>query len=236
LSYEDYEVEKGWDDKAFGLFTEEDAAYFASEVKGLAPVGRDPLRVLEIGFGNGRFLGWAAAQRYTTAGLEINERLVARANAHGFNAASSLDGLADSAPKEFDLIAAFDVLEHIQRDHLVGFLRQLRGCCHPETRLVFRFPNGDNPFALYLQNGDWTHRTGIGSHMIAQLADLAGYELVAVRRRRTPFGGTSVARRLKLLFGWPLRVFFGTMIRYVFMGGVRVEFSADLVAVLKRRP
>jgi SAM-dependent methyltransferase len=235
LSYEDYEIEKGWTREAFGRCNDEDRAYFGAEISGLALPAEGKLRILELGFGNGRFLAWAVSEGHYTVGVEINERLVHRAKEHGFHASTSLTNLADDSSRPFDLIAAFDVLEHIDRDHLIEFLRQLRPCAHEGTRLLFRFPNADNPFALYLQNGDLTHRTAIGSKMIRQIAELAGYHLVAVRRPVTPLAGASLLRRVKLLAGWPVRLAIGLVFRYVFMGGERIEFSANLVAVLKPR-
>jgi 2-polyprenyl-3-methyl-5-hydroxy-6-metoxy-1,4-benzoquinol methylase len=236
LSYQDYEIEKGWAPEAFGSFSEQDAVYFGCEIGRPAPSGQSKLNILEVGFGNGQFLGWAASQGHTAVGIELNERLIQRATERGFNASTSVEGLPDQAPKVFDLIVAFDVIEHIERDDLIGFLRHLQAYTNKDTQLVFRFPNGDNPFAAYLQNGDWTHRTAIGSLMIKQLAALAGYDVVAVRRSVTPMKGTSLRRRAQLLVGWPLRWLLGSVIRYVFMGGMPVQFSANLVAVLKPRP
>ena len=53
------------------------------------------LRILEVGFGSGRFLDWAQAQGMTTAGVEIIPECVeaARARGHDVFAGELREGL-----------------------------------------------------------------------------------------------------------------------------------------------
>lgn len=236
MSYENYERAQGWNEGDFGAFREEQSAWFEAELQGtLAPVV-GALRVLDIGFGNGSFMGWARSRGWDCEGCEVNTRLVERARQHGFQAAATLEELA-SLPgwQSYDLITAFDVLEHIDRDALVSFLVSVRKLCKPQTLLLFRFPNGDNPFSAPVQNGDVTHRTAIGQAMVRQVAELAEFDIVRLENPKIALRGASLARKAGVWIGGPLRRLLGAFIRHLFMAGMPVVFTGNLVAVLRPR-
>ena len=234
--YDGYEQGKGWSDAAFGACSTTQGSQFQAELEPFehAELAGKPLRVLDVGFGNGSFLGWARGRGWACDGVEVNERLVERARAKGFDAWQSVES-AVQAGRAYDLITAFDVLEHIERTELVLFLKSLCQACHPRTLMLLRFPNGDNPFALPMQNGDVTHRTSIGQAMIRQVAELAGVEVVALREPRQPVEGIALKRRAAVAVGLPLRWAIGQAIRHLFMGGADVFFSSNLIVVLRLR-
>src|ERR1700755_1345768 len=72
--YAHYAEWKRWDGAAAP--DEKDARYFAAEFEGVALAGK---RVLEIGFGNGRFLAWARDAGARVVGVEINAPMRAAA-------------------------------------------------------------------------------------------------------------------------------------------------------------
>jgi len=236
MSYDNYERAQGWSEQSFGSYSSEQANYFEVELRSLSIDAGKRLRVLDIGFGNGAFLGWARERGFQCEGIEINPRLVERAAGNEFRAATSLEGLHGLSDwRPYDLIAAFDVLEHIDRDSLVPFLRSLHTACHSGTLILFRFPNGDNPFSLPVQNGDVTHRTSIGQSMLRQIAELSDLDVVALGSPQQSTKGASLTRKLAVAIGIPIRWVLGTLIRHLFMGGMAVVFSGNLVAVLKPR-
>ena len=107
--YETYDRWKDWDDAAFLSCSPRQAAYFAGELAG------HPLKdshVLEIGFGNGEFLGFARGLGAHVYGTEVQPALVERARQAGI--ATLEADLADADRKlarPVDLVVAFDVLE-----------------------------------------------------------------------------------------------------------------------------
>ena len=235
-AYDGYERAKGWSDAAFGAYSTTQGSQFQAELEPFenAELAGKPLRVLDVGFGNGSFLGWARGKGWACDGIEVNERLIERARAKGFDAWQDVES-ALQARRAYDLITAFDVLEHIERTELVSFLSSLRRACHPRTLMLLRFPNGDNPFALPMQNGDVTHRTSIGQAMIRQVAELAGVEVVALREPRQPVDGIALKRRAMVAIGLSVRRAIGHAIRHLFMGGADVFFSSNLIVVLRLR-
>lgn len=172
---DEYSSWKGWAAEQFGQFNKRAARYYGWHIQ-RACGARDGLRVLEVGFGNGSFMGWLKAHGHHVMGIEANPELVRRAHDKGFDACNSLEELS-SNETGFDLIAAFDVAEHVPTDELPSFLRTLRDRSAPNGRLMLRYPNGDSPFSLLHQNGDLTHITAIGRAKLQQAAQLSGWRV-----------------------------------------------------------
>jgi hypothetical protein len=165
--------------------------------------------------------------------MELNERLLRRAQGAGFPAVSSFSSIQISEQHTFQVVTAFDVLEHIRREDLVNFLRDIRSVCSRDAVVILRFPNGDNPFSLFMQNGDVTHQTWIGRGMLRQIAHLAGFDLESLRAPFIPTQGSSLKRRVSVALGIPVRWAVGRMISGIFMGGAEVSMSPNLLAVLR---
>jgi SAM-dependent methyltransferase len=168
---------KGWDEANFGRFTDNDRRYFEWHVR-RALRGREPQRVLEIGFGNGSFLGFGRARGWDIIGVEISSELRARAERAGYRTVADIDLLAPDAG--FDLVALFDVLEHLEADQLIGFVRKLRALLVPSGAILLRVPNGDSPFGRRHQHGDMTHRVAIGEMMLRQIAAASDLQVGAL--------------------------------------------------------
>jgi 2-polyprenyl-3-methyl-5-hydroxy-6-metoxy-1,4-benzoquinol methylase len=164
----DYARWKGWDPTRFGTVKARDANYFAWHVA--RAVGRDRrgMNVLEIGFGNGTFLGWVRREGHRIAGTEIDASLVELARKAGFEAAASPEALDGAAP--WDLIVGFDVLEHVPPEAAAAFIGGLAQRLAPDGRMLFRFPNGESPFGLIRQHRDATHVHVLGVSRMRQIA------------------------------------------------------------------
>lgn len=166
---------KGWDLGAFAAVSAAQRDYFSQEVAALP--GLRVRRALDVGFGLGNFLGFGRERGWEMSGTEVIPELVAAARSAGFDAHPA-DCLADLPAGAFDLVTAFDVLEHIPEPELPGFLALLRDRLAPGGLLLCRFPNGDSPFGRPFQNGDPTHRTVIGEAKLNAMLPKAGLEIV----------------------------------------------------------
>ena len=58
---------------------------------------------------------------------------------------------------EYDLVTAFDVVEHFRKDELFDFLDALFGALRPEGRAIFQTPNAESPWGMAVFYGDLTH-------------------------------------------------------------------------------
>lgn len=173
-----YSAWKGWDDTTrFGALGRGDAAYFARELRNVRRPVHD---VLEIGFGSGTFLAYCRTQGWNVTGTELSPEQVDAGRAAGFHVelASALPDLPDSS---FDLVAAFDVLEHIPEADSVAFLSTLAAKTRVGGTILLRYPNADTWLGNVFQHGDPTHVSAIGYHKLQYLAERSGLDLVTYR-------------------------------------------------------
>jgi len=196
----EYRTWKAWQADRFGKFTAADALAFRSELKRSGiPLDR-PFSVLEIGFGNGLFASWVAAQGWSFVGTELDPELIRRARTSGLEAHSFDAGLITAAAgRTFDLVVAFDILEHLTLDQIVELLTIIRTILAPRGRFIARFPSGDSPFSRSLQYGDITHKSVIGSGIVMQLALRTGFRVLQVRAPMLPIFGVGWRRGFRRL-------------------------------------
>ena len=226
-----YAAWKSWRCEAFGLPTPAACAYFSQLCRHFIGTRRTSLAVLEVGFGNGQFLGWCRQRDMAVCGVETNPALLARARAAGFDCAASIDELGGH---RFDLITLFDVLEHVPEAAISAFLVQLAQRLQPGGRIILRTPNGCSPFGLQHQHGDTTHVSILTAQKFRYLIAPAGlrqnycgtdmYPLYAGSLRAMP------ARALRRI----LHSLCERIVRFVFAPQPRGVLSANLLTVLQK--
>jgi 2-polyprenyl-3-methyl-5-hydroxy-6-metoxy-1,4-benzoquinol methylase len=230
---DDYVAWKAWKPEDFGRFSKAEARYFdwhlRRAVGGTPPPSAAGLKVLEIGFGNGSFMGWAKARGHRVVGVDISTELVARAAAAGFEAHQSLDGPAPD--QRFDLVVALDVMEHIPSDHSAAWLRGLRDRLAPQGRVLLRFPNAESPFGQWYQNGDITHIQALGHSRLRQLAALAELRILHVGER-LPWAAQPLAKRPQALLYATARKLFERQLRKMYGLDRGMDFSPNQFVVL----
>jgi SAM-dependent methyltransferase len=232
-SNSDYMNWKEWGIRTFAQLNISDKRYFDSELKGLLIKDVIPLpRILEIGFGNGKFLQYCLDCGWDITGTEINPLLVQTAQEKGFHAILSED-LVELADEQFDLVVAFDVLEHIPQDKIIFFLTQIKRVLKQDGVCLLRFPNGDSPFGLANQNGDITHVTAIGSEKIKFFASQASLDLIACRGEREPLLEKSLSKTLRRVVSIAFKKIINGFIYLVFYKK-RNYCSDNLVVILKK--
>ncbi|MEI7967422.1 MAG: class I SAM-dependent methyltransferase [Betaproteobacteria bacterium] len=182
---------KGWSSDGFGRYKKHWARYYRNEIQACestqAGESRRQLRLLEIGFGNGSFLGWARDQGHTIYGIEIDAPQLAAAQRAGFQARGSLSELDAAYDIDgLDGVVAFDVFEHLSSSQLIELLQGVHRLLKPGGWVLARFPNGDSPFGRLNQHGDLTHVTTLGSTALRQLALASNLQLLYVGSPQTP--------------------------------------------------
>ncbi len=229
-----YVAWKNWQTEQFGSYSRFDSASFAAELAGLLPVGRRA-RVLELGFGNGPFLGWCGAQGIEYCGVEIDTEMQRRARELGLPVfASVFDRSLAAYEQQLDVVAAFDVLEHIEQHELVRTLCQVARLLRPGGYLLARFPNGDSPFGRVNQHGDLTHVTTLGRSKLQQLAHLSGMELLSFGDPKRPWHSVGFGAAIRRLAGGAVKKVLETTIRTLYFGGESICFDPNAVALLRR--
>ena len=235
VDYEGYDSWKGWSADDFGKCAPEIAHYFASELFRSGVKQLSGKAVLELGFGNGSFAGWARGKGASYIGTETIPSLVDAGREQGFEVhldAKNLPALA--APDTLDFAVAFDVFEHLAITDLREWLRRLHVCLRPGGKLIVRVPSGDSPFARAIQHGDMTHRLILGSSAVRQLAAEAGFAVESIREPAFPLRGAGVLSFLKRLGVSAARAIAYPVIANVFMGGGAPVLTPNLLFVLQK--
>jgi SAM-dependent methyltransferase len=231
-----YREWKGWSAESFGSYSPAMAAYYEAE---LARTRLDPatrLDVLELGFGNGRFAGWARSKGFAYAGSELNPDLLASAAAAGFRTYDSDLGrmFAELGPESLDLVVAFDVLEHLELDALESLLESIRQALRPGGCLLARVPSGDSPFGRAVYHGDLTHRLALGSSAVRQLAVRHGFHVEDIGPPRLPLRGAGLRRAVRRALVLAARKVIGRVINAAFHHNQPRVITSNLVFVLSK--
>ncbi len=196
--YSKYTNWKGWDLSAFGRYTAAESLYYSRELRRSGVITVRGIRILDYGFGNGPFMGWALDQGAECLGSEVDAVLVDTASASKFEVYRSDELGGGIRPGSLDLVVAWDVLEHLTLDELLTALEQFHVLLKVGGRLIARVPSGDSPFSRAIQNGDGTHKLAIGSLMVRQAALQANMDVLDIRAPFFPlrgFGAVSLLRR-----------------------------------------
>ena len=235
VSYAGYGRWKAWDVSGFGQFRRNEAVYFEGELRRAGVVGLQGAQVLELGFGNGSFAGWARAQGADYQGVEVIPELLAAAGARGFHVMPAQELDAGAVPaNSLDLVAAFDVFEHLPIATLQLLLQRLAVTLKPGGRVLARMPSGDSPFSRGIQHGDLTHCTVLGSSAVRQLAPRVGLSVEQVRAPFQAWQGDGALRTLKRAAVAGLRALAYPVIAEVFMGGGRPVLTPNMLIVLRK--
>jgi len=231
----DYRAWKTWTTDSFGRCGPADAVYFAAELDAAGVKRRVSLSVLEIGFGNGGFAAWTKQQGWRYAGTELDPELIARARGAGFDVYPAETPVAALAPAErFDLVVAFDVLEHLAIEQTEALLQAMRARLAPDGLVVARVPSGDSPFSRAIQHGDMTHRATIGSEMVVQLCIKTGLRPLQIRAPVFPVRGLGFKRGLRRAAVSAGRVLVRNFLRVVYYDNQPRVVEPNMVIVLAR--
>lgn len=238
IAASEYAAWKRWDTAKLVESNPTEKAYFdaefAASLRHLGGGARET-RLLELGYGNGALLSWAASKGLECYGVEADPVLVGLAKRCGYRAFGSLDEASTAVGRAaVHLIAAFDVLEHIPQDLLPECFLGVERLLMPGGIFIARFPNGDSPFGLALQNGDLTHTTAIGSRKISHLASLSRLEVLEIRNPAQPYLGLGLPRLIKRCVANGLRSMIERAVGSLYYGGQRVPLSPNLIAVLQK--
>ena len=169
--YEGYDELKGWDSFFKPSFRE--AQLFAKEFRKIELTNK---YFIDIGFGSGALVGWAMEQRAIVAGVEIQEKLLEAAQNCGVKAFSILN---EAPSNTYDVVTAFDVMEHVPLDEIPVFLNEVYRVAKSNATVMFRFPNCQSPAGLICQFGDHTHVSMLSGPFMAHMFKKAGFINIA---------------------------------------------------------
>lgn len=174
MDYENYSSWKGWLSQVpFGDLAAVQRKKYELQLSKCG-IPYKQINALEIGYGNGSFITFLTSHGSRVEGVEIQEPLLEAARGNGITVYKSLDDVT-SGP--YDLIVAFDVLEHLTIEALMSLFSKCKLLLKENGAMLFRFPNADSFIGLSSQNGDFTHITAIGQTKLQQIIEPFGLKI-----------------------------------------------------------
>jgi 2-polyprenyl-3-methyl-5-hydroxy-6-metoxy-1,4-benzoquinol methylase len=139
------------------------------------------IRILDLGCGYGPFLYACAQAGYQNqAGVDASPEQVALAARlwGGKVIQSDIRDFLKGKNMCFDVITAFDVLEHFTKSEVLGVMDGIYNTLTPGGLFILRSPNGEGPFAGRYRYGDFTHELCFTHHSLMQLLETVGFTKV----------------------------------------------------------
>ncbi len=220
-----YATWKGWGDPAATKPGEKEIWDELHRIVGL----KSGQRLLEIGFGQGSHLHYCKSKGIVGVGIEQNKTGLDIARAAGLDVYLGTTKNLPGQERVFDVIAAFDVIEHIPVNELVPLIKELRTFLKPNGKMLLSFPNGASPFGRLHQHGDLTHINAFNRSSIEQLCIATGLEIIHFGDYPEYFEARTIKQKLKV----PVRRFVRAVIKKAVNAYFDHPLGLSVVAVLK---
>lgn len=133
--------------------------FYAAIIGEHFPTNKD-LSILDIGCGMGfLLLSLKNAGYKNMSGIDTDEQQVRSCNEKNLDVSLVRDsiGYLNNSSAKYDLITAFDVLEHIPPADQISFLKAINGALKPEGQLIVTVPNANSVLASRNRYIDYTH-------------------------------------------------------------------------------
>jgi 2-polyprenyl-3-methyl-5-hydroxy-6-metoxy-1,4-benzoquinol methylase len=139
--------------------------------------------ILDLGCGDGRLIYSLQRLGYNNvSGVDISQSQLDLAS----QVSSTLDNqdvmeFLQQTTRTFDLIVAFDLIEHLEKMDLLTFLAECYSVLKPGGRIVFQTPNAASPFFGSVRYGDLTHELAVTPVLLGQLMSRAKFSDISAR-------------------------------------------------------
>ncbi|MBX3328805.1 MAG: class I SAM-dependent methyltransferase [Nitrospira sp.] len=152
-----------------------------------------PLRLLDVGCSSGALLAVAAKLGFSPSGVEIASKAAETAQRAGFDVFCGLLHEARFADESFDVITAFELIEHLNAPRLL--LNECHRILKPEGVLIINTPNAASWTASVMREcWDGFSLSSMGGHVsffsprsLANLAGQCGFRVERLETRRVRF-------------------------------------------------
>ena len=142
--------------------------------------------ILDVGCGWGGFLAFLQSRGYTDlAGVDSSPQQVEIAQRLGLQQVEVGD-IFDALykfPNHYSCIIAFNVLEHLDKDQVLPFLKAAKAALRPNGCLLLELPNSNSPFGSRTRYWDFTHELSFTPTSLLQIFEVVGFSGVQLRER-----------------------------------------------------
>lgn len=187
---------------AFGTTSTNDLAprrpYLTKLVGRLFPSDRQAA-ILDLGCGDGGLLSVARDAGYRQiTGVDLSAEQIQIARARGLtdiHQAEIIPFLETRNDGSFDVIIAFDVIEHLTKRELLTVIGETYRVLRPGGRWIIHAPNGQSPFFGRIRYGDFTHELAFTQKSLSALLRVGKFvKIQCFEDQPIPHGATSLVR------------------------------------------
>lgn len=174
-------------------------------LRGWLPENKEA-RGLDLGCGHGDLLATLRTAGYSNLkGLDLSPEAVRIAQERGLDVhlGDVMEFLRDTSER-FELILAFDLLEHFRKDELLEVLRLIANALQPGGILIYQTPNGLSPWASHYRYGDLTHELILTPASAQTALRMTGFRDIQIREAAPSIRGPKSGLRWaiwKILWG-----------------------------------
>lgn len=168
------------------------------------PMSKDA-RILDLACGNGKLLFFFKKNNYKNlVGIDISPDQVALARQVVTDVVQGniLEYLEQNLAS-YDLITAFDIIEHFHKDEVLQFLDGCFAALKPNGRLILQTPNADSPWGTMHRYNDFTHEVCFNPNALSRLLQVIGFQQTEIREAGPVPWGYSMISSVRYLI-WQL--------------------------------
>jgi len=153
------------------------------------------VKILDLGCGPGLFLEACKNSGYCNCeGVEMLDKLVDYARNEiklsNIKKADVFDYLKIAEQPTYDIVAAFNLLEHIKKEKIGELLDLIFGSLKKGGLFLSEVPNADSPLGIHTFYSDITHEFAYTGGLMKKMLGLSGFSDISVlpnRVRKNPF-------------------------------------------------
>ncbi len=155
--------------------------YLEKIIRNHFPSDKDAL-ISDLGCGHGALIYFAQKAGYTNiVGTDTSPEQVAEAKRlgiEGVHEGELMEALRSIPDNSHDVIIAFDVIEHFNKEELLPFVDEVYRVLRTGGKWIIHCPNGESPFASRMRYWDFTHEQAFTRTSLAQLLLASGFSEV----------------------------------------------------------
>ena len=195
------------------------------------------LRILDLGCGSGALLYFLNEAGYKNlSGIDNSSEQIKETAKIDFADVTCGDvfGLLESAANEsYDVIAAFDVIEHLTKPELLRFADEIYRTLAPGGLWMIHAPNAEGVFGGRVRYADLTHEQAFTRESVEQLTRAAGFSVTNC------YEDEPVVHGVKSMLRWCVWKSARAILRLYYMAetgdaGRHAVFSQNLLALARK--
>jgi 2-polyprenyl-3-methyl-5-hydroxy-6-metoxy-1,4-benzoquinol methylase len=142
--------------------------------------------ILDLGCGWGGFLAFLQTKGYRElVGVDASPQQIEIAKRLGLDRVEVGDIFATLAQRQnyYGCISAFNILEHLNKEEVLPFLKAAKAALKPGGCLLLEIPNASSLFGSRTRYWDFTHELSFCPTSLLQILSVTGFENVKLQER-----------------------------------------------------